>query len=230
MDGSLRTALGTAAGVTAAVAAAAWWLPPAMASNTVAVIFFATTYWLVLRRDPETVRAHGVSLGGLLEPSAIQWRATLMRGLNAARWCGLMMLLTFPLYWVGWLWWWKPDGEFSANWGAAPLDEVVGQVFAIALPEELFYRGYLQSTLDRHWPGRWRILGASVGVGLLLSCAIFALGHLATVPNPARLSVFFPALLFGWLRAKTGGIGAAVLFHAACNLLSTFLARSYGLL
>jgi membrane protease YdiL (CAAX protease family) len=44
------------------------------------------------------------------------------------------------------------------------------------------------------------------------------------------LSVFFPSLLFGWLRARTGGIGASVFFHALCNLFAAYLARSYGLL
>jgi membrane protease YdiL (CAAX protease family) len=39
--------------------------------------------------------------------------------------------------------------------------------------------------------------------------------------------VFFPSLVFGWLRAKTGGIGAAVLFHAACNIFSAYLSAGY---
>ena len=36
------------------------------------------------------------------------------------------------------------------------------------------------------------------------------------------------ALLFGWLRARTGGIGAGVALHAMSNLLSAFLADAYG--
>jgi membrane protease YdiL (CAAX protease family) len=51
---------------------------------------------------------------------------------------------------------------------------------------------------------------------------------LATVQVTARLAVFFPALLFGWLRARTGGIGASVLFHASCNLYALLLGRGYG--
>ncbi|HEV8550364.1 MAG TPA: CPBP family glutamic-type intramembrane protease, partial [Polyangiaceae bacterium] len=38
-----------------------------------------------------------------------------------------------------------------------------------------------------------------------------------------------PALLFGWLRARTRGIGASVALHALCNLFASYLARSYGL-
>ena len=57
----------------------------------------------------------------------------------------------------------------------------------------------------------------------------FALGHLATVHSPARLAVFFPSLLFGWLRARTRGIGASCLFHAMCNVFSEVLGKGYGL-
>ena len=45
--------------------------------------------------------------------------------------------------------------------------------------------------------------------------------------QPARLAVFFPALLFGWLRALRGGIGAPAALHVLCNLLSDLLARSW---
>jgi hypothetical protein len=32
------------------------------------------------------------------------------------------------------------------------------------------------------------------------------------------------------MRARTGGIGAGVLFHAMCNLFSAMLGRGYGLM
>ena len=105
-----------------------------------------------------------------------------------------------------------------------------GQLLVIALPEEAFFRGFLQSALDGAWKEkRWRILGADLGPGWLLAAFIFAVGHVLTIPNPARLGVFVPALIFGWLRARTGGIGAGLTFHAMCNLLSSFLAQGYGL-
>jgi membrane protease YdiL (CAAX protease family) len=55
------------------------------------------------------------------------------------------------------------------------------------------------------------------------------LGHVATIHDPGRLAVFFPSLVFGWLRARTGGVGAAIAFHALCNLFSESLMRGYGL-
>ena len=140
----------------------------------------------------------------------------------------LTALIAVPFF-FGWRLWWEPRLSFSL--GIRPLDvadEALGQVLVIALPEEAFYRGYLQSRLDEVWSPRWNVLGARVGPGLFIAAGIFALGHLATVQVPARLAVFFPAILFGWLRARTGGIGASVCFHASCNVYSMLLGRGYG--
>ncbi len=79
------------------------------------------------------------------------------------------------------------------------------------------------------WPPRWVVLGARIGPGLVVGAIVFALGHVATVHLPVRLAVFFPALLFGWLRARTGGVGASILFHAFCNVYSQTLGRGFGL-
>jgi membrane protease YdiL (CAAX protease family) len=56
---------------------------------------------------------------------------------------------------------------------------------------------------------------------------LFAAIHFLVEPHPARLAVFFPALLFGWTRAWRGGIGAALVLHAMSNLYSEILARSW---
>ena len=101
------------------------------------------------------------------------------------------------------------------------------QVLVIALPEELFFRGYLLGRLEAHWPSRRRLAGAPVGWALLVSALLFALGHFLVDFNPQRLAVFFPALVFGWLRARTGSIAAGTAFHASCNLLADVLHHSY---
>ena len=226
----LRRALGALVLTTLIVSLASYLLPADYESVGVAVGFLGMAYLLVLRGDDTVlIRHHGLSLGGLLESEPIDPRR-LARDLGRAlRWGLGMGLLCFPPFWLGYLWWWKPAGPFLA----APLgtlgEELVGQLVVIALPEEAFYRGYLQTALDDVWRPRWRLLGAPVGWGIVVTSAVFALGHLVTEPHPNRLAVFFPALLFGWLRNRTGGIGAAVTFHALCNLFSSYLERSYGL-
>lgn len=103
------------------------------------------------------------------------------------------------------------------------------QLLVVALPEEFFYRAYLQTTLTRAWgEGRGRLFGAKVGLAFFATQALFALGHLAEF-HPWRLAVFFPSLLFGWLRVRTGSITAPILIHALSNLLlMTLEASAFG--
>jgi membrane protease YdiL (CAAX protease family) len=101
------------------------------------------------------------------------------------------------------------------------------QLLVVALPEELFYRGWMQTSWRRlgSGPAR-RALGADLGPGFLGTQALFALGHLATL-QPWRLGTFFPGLLFGWLRERTGGLAAPVVLHALSNLFLQALEASF---
>jgi membrane protease YdiL (CAAX protease family) len=98
------------------------------------------------------------------------------------------------------------------------------QLLAVALPEELFYRGWMQTSWGRRGPSR-RILRAEIGPGFLATQALFAAGHLVTF-QPLRLLTFFPGLLFGWLRARTGNVVAPAVVHALSNLLVLVLDAS----
>ena len=108
------------------------------------------------------------------------------------------------------------------------MQNALGQLLIVAFPEEAFYRGYVQSRLGEVWGSRWSFAGAYVGPAWIVTSFLFALGHFLTIPSPERLAVFFPSLLFGWLRARTGGIGASLVFHAMCNVLSEWLGHGYG--
>ncbi len=101
------------------------------------------------------------------------------------------------------------------------------QVVVIALPEELFFRGFLHHLLERAMPPRRRLLGGGIGWALVLSSALFAVGHLAAGFDPRRLSVFFPGLLFGWMRSATGSILAGTIAHAASNLFIRLLEQMF---
>jgi membrane protease YdiL (CAAX protease family) len=104
---------------------------------------------------------------------------------------------------------------------------VAVQVLVIALPEELFYRGWMQGRWARTDPARGvRVLGARLGTGFLATQALFALGHLVIL-QPWRLGTFLPGVLFGWLRERTGGIVVPVFVHALSNLFIAVLEASY---
>jgi membrane protease YdiL (CAAX protease family) len=226
----LSEALWVSSDVTLGVAAIAAVFPPSMHTTLVGVVFLGAVWALVWRKDDDRVRQSGLALGGLVIPGQLDTRAMGRAAGRSLLWAAALTAVIAVPYLLAWKSWWQPRLSFSlAPRPADAADEVLGQLFVIALPEEAFYRGYLQSRLDEVWSPRWRVLGAHVGPGLIATAMIFAAGHLATVQVPARLAVFFPALLFGWLRARTGGIGASVCFHAICNVYSLLLGRGYGL-
>ncbi len=97
------------------------------------------------------------------------------------------------------------------------------QLVVVALPEELFFRGFLLGMLERKFPPKRRILGGGVGLALVISAAMFALIHLPKDGDPRALATFFPGLLFGWMRSATGSIMASTLTHAGSNILIRFL-------
>jgi membrane protease YdiL (CAAX protease family) len=221
--------VGVTLGTTAVVTVLSYVLPDAYQATGVGLVFLGATYALVLRHDSETVRRHGLALGGLFDSAPLSLGRS-SRELGAAlAWALAAACIVLPPFWIGWVAFWKPDGPFVPARLGSVLDEALGQWLVIALPEECFYRGYLQSELDQVWTPRVRVLGAPVGPSLFLTSALFAAGHLATELDVNRLAVFFPSLLFGWLRARTGGVGASIAFHAICNLFAAYLARSYGL-
>jgi membrane protease YdiL (CAAX protease family) len=140
-------------------------------------------------------------------------------------WAALLALVAFPPYILAYkLWFGRPEFHFGLP--ATFWKEVLVALFLVALPEEVFYRGYLQTRLDAVFRGRVRILGAEVGWSLVIVAALFAIGHLVE-PRLDRLGTFFPGLVFGWLRARTGTIAGAVAFHALCNIWAQVLHYGY---
>jgi len=97
------------------------------------------------------------------------------------------------------------------------------QILVVAVPEEVFFRGYLMSRFEMRWPSRRRFWGAAVGWPLVVSSLLFATGHFLVDLQPARLAVFFPAMAFGWMRSRSGSVAPGAMFHALCNLLSEVL-------
>jgi membrane protease YdiL (CAAX protease family) len=215
--------------VTAGVTGLSYAAPVDYAATVVGGAFILAVVWLVLRHDARVTRHYGLSLAGVLEPSPIDWGRLGKEAARAAAWAfGLMGVIVGPFL-IGFRIYWHVRQPFSFRLPASISDEVLGQMLVIALPEEAFYRGYLMTALDDAWGTPWTLAKAKLGWGWIVSSALFALGHLLTEPHPERLAVFFPALVFGWLRARTGGIGAPATFHALCNVLASTLTRGYGM-
>lgn len=225
-----REALLTVLLVTVLVGAASQFVPLAHVSTVVGLVFLAATWWHVWRRDDAVVERMGLALGGIVIPGPIEARRLARDGVTALLWAGAVACVVFVPFYFGWRAYWHVTAPFRFPFTARELGELfAGQLMLVALPEEAFYRGYVQTRLDDGWPKRLRVLGADVGVALLATSAVFAIGHIVTIRSPARLAVFFPSLLFGWLRSRTRGVGASVLLHALSNAFSETLGRGYGL-
>jgi len=226
---ALLEALLVAAVVTGLVTVVSAISPDKYVATAVGFVFLAATWVFVWRRDDARVEAYGLTLGGLVLPGALDYGRLARSGLRALAWALAAAAITFVPFYFGWRRFWMPRGTFALH--VLPLDvlnEVFGQIVIIALPEEAFYRGYLQSRLDEALPRpRLRLLGAEVGPALVVTSVVFALGHVATIREPARLAVFFPSLLFGWLRYRTRSMGAGLAFHAMCNLFSEALGKGF---
>jgi uncharacterized protein len=204
----------------------------------VATIFLLTSIRLT-RDDPQH---YGVALGGLLAPARDDrpggplglfdlGRALRDAVPSAATELGVaagIAMVVFPLYAVGFYWWHQPDGSFSLTLPGNVSSFALAQLIVVALPEEALFRGYVQTALSDLETNRLRILGVSLAPGaVVLQAILFAAIHFMVEPHPARLAVFFPALLFAWTRAWRGGIGAGLTLHAMSNLYSEILARSW---
>ena len=196
-------------------------------SALIALVFMAVPWWLLDRRRAD-------------------WDAYALTSRPIGRGVALALaaaLLIFPLFYGGFLVYYRTvcdwnlfpgmcrrfagAGDGALRWPPDFAEMALSQVVAVALPEEFFFRGYLQGRLAEAWPPSRRFLGAPVGRALLVSSALFAIGHVLVDGNPIRLAVFFPGLVFGWMRERTGSILAGTLFHALCNLYSEVLHRSF---
>ncbi len=182
-------------------------------------------------REPHAARRYGIDLAGMLEGDAPLGQAivgalpSLLRELGVAL---LVALLVFPPFVLAFQLWHRVHHPFTLHLPSDPLDFVLTHLVAIALPEEALFRGYFQTRLSDLWPVKIRVLGAELSPrAVIWQAGLFALLHFLVGFSPVRLAVFFPGLLFGWLRARRDGIGAAVWFHALCNLLAELLTRGF---
>jgi membrane protease YdiL (CAAX protease family) len=88
------------------------------------------------------------------------------------------------------------------------------QLLWVALPEEIFFRGYL-----------WRRLGsgADAPAGRLrritINATLFAVTHYWIHPGMWAVATWIPGLYFTWLRCRTRSVVAPILCHAIANTM-----------
>ncbi|MEO1480578.1 MAG: type II CAAX endopeptidase family protein [Myxococcota bacterium] len=170
------------------------------------------------------------------------------------KWVFVLILVTFPPYALAHFWFmteahqwlesvgagnlarWVPEMRFAPSIPSGErLIERAGWFFqmaathalGVALPEETFYRGYLQPRLESADRPKTRVLGVPIGRAAVLASALFAAGHVLGEWNPLRLGPFLPGLVFAWQRNASGSVLGAIAFHALCNILGEVLFSLY---
>jgi membrane protease YdiL (CAAX protease family) len=120
---------------------------------------------------------------------------------------------------------------FHFHYHTAPnlrlLNVFLFHLFLVAFPEEFFFRGYLFKRFKQVFQDQKTFMGVVIGKAFFLTAFLFAISHSIIVLRWWHFSIFFPALVFGWLKEKTQGLTAPILFHAFCNVFSTWVGLHY---
>ena len=177
---------------------------------------------------PAWLMTPGILIVAALLPAAIRREGFQPLGFNvkylrdSLAVLGWTCLALFPLTFCG-LWILKSCGFDFFLWPVNPgasswISWIIYQFMYIALAEEVFFRGYVQSNILRltkpimgKWPRRWQWM--SIG----LSAACFAVAHIIIQGHIGSTLTFLPGLVLGWLFIRTQSLWAPILFHGLAN-------------
>jgi hypothetical protein len=96
-------------------------------------------------------------------------------------------------------------------------------VVLTAMMEELVFRGVILALADRAHPPRWKLWSAPIGIGGLAVTVVFVALH--GVRPGLLLGVAPAAILYLWLRARTGSLLAPIAAHLLWNLSVVLMHR-----
>lgn len=218
--------------VALATAGLAHWPPAEPHTSTVLALAMLGLALYGVRRDPNGPDGYGIALGGLLlsdnRSEGTSKKLGIVRALREFGVAvGVSIAVLLPATYL-YRWWWGLEGSFQLDLSGIHPSVILGQWVVIAIPEEVFFRGFVQTRLEQHWSPRHRVLGVTISwPALLIQSGLFALIHLAHDPDLRRLAVFLPGLLFGWVRSWRGGVGAAAWVHAICNICAGLWATGW---
>ena len=100
-----------------------------------------------------------------------------------------------------------------------PLGKQVGgftyALFTTGFGEEILFRGYVQSRLNRTFGKPFHIWGIRWGLGVVITAVLFGFLHYLHGVGTLwwGLWTIFAGLVFGFLREKTGGVVAPAIVH-----------------
>ncbi len=196
-------------------------LPDWVLAAVPVLFIYAPVLWCRIRRVDSF--AYGLAVPPFREAGA--WGQALLVSGKLLAWILVPWLVVYHVYQT------RLFGfELSMHLPENILTLVAYHTFFVAIPEEFFYRGYIQTRLNEVFERRFLLWGIPFGHGLWIAALLFAFGHSLVVVQWWHFAIFFPGLLFGLLREKTGGVLAGAFFHAACNVMVHVLDTAYGVI
>ena len=115
--------------------------------------------------------------------------------------------------------------NFPVEWGGGNIPhrlsfwnaiDNLGGGIAAAFIEETFYRGWLQTLLEKKLRRPF--------IAIIIASLIFALSHLILITGWLRVATFFPGLIMGWLRWRGGSVLPSIIYHGICNIWAVWFA------
>jgi membrane protease YdiL (CAAX protease family) len=222
-----------------------------------------------VRRDDDDTARYGVRLGGIF-PGKTGDDRSLVRAIvegipRALGELGIatgVALVVLPVYAFFWPMFNHAPAARHFTLDGARMKEILTNLLAVALTEEMYFRGYLQTRMGDAFgvsrapspppsePKRESAPEAAVeaqpvhrasiaeeagsrdavfarlkamALPIVITSALFAITHVTVEVTIQRAVVFFPGLLFGFVREWRKGIGAAVFLHAISNVFELWL-------
>jgi len=92
------------------------------------------------------------------------------------------------------------------------------QFMYVALSEEVFFRGYVQSNILRlTTPMMGKLPRLHQWTSIVISAACFTVAHIIVQGQVISVLIFLPGLVLGWLFIRTRSLLAPILFHGLAN-------------
>ena len=99
------------------------------------------------------------------------------------------------------------------------------QFMYVALSEEVFFRGYVQSNILRlATPLIGKLPRLQQWTSIVISAACFTAAHIIAQGQIISVLVFLPGLVLGWLFIRTRSLLAPILFHGLANVFYLVMA------
>jgi membrane protease YdiL (CAAX protease family) len=97
---------------------------------------------------------------------------------------------------------------------------ILSNLFLTSIPEEGFYRGFLQNTLCKYFEN----IKCGRGIALILTSVLFTATHIYWSPNlPILIFIFLASLLYGCIYMVSKKIELSILCHFGLNFIHMIL-------